>query len=83
MFKDSTEAQIVVSIETDGNAYFWNSGGLNNFILSDENWKKTAIEYSIKKAEIKPNSLLKVYVWNPKKQECLIDDFKITLIGFK
>lgn len=83
LFKDSTEAQLVVSIETDGNAYFWNSGGLNNFISSDENWKKTAIEYSIKKAEIKPNSLLKVYVWNPKKQECLIDDFKITLIGFK
>lgn len=83
LFNDSTEAQLVVSIEAEGNAYFWNSGSLNNFIQSEENWKKTAIEYSIKKTAIKPNSLLKIYVWNPKKQECLIDDFKITLIGFK
>lgn len=83
LFKDTTEAQVVVSIEANNEVYYWKNGGLSYFTDNDEAWKKLDLEFSISKAELKPNSLLKIYVWNPKKQACLIDDFKITLIGFK
>lgn len=82
-FKDSIEAQIVVSIETNNEAYYWKSAGLNYYSETGEDWKKIENEFVITATELRPNSQLKIYVWNPKKQPCLIDDFKITLIGFK
>lgn len=88
LFKDSTEAQIVVSIESNNEVYYWKSAGLTSPIaagtIDDESeWKNVDMEFSVNKGELKSNSLLKIYVWNPKKQECLIDDFKITLFGFR
>ncbi|MGE0562015.1 MAG: ArnT family glycosyltransferase [Flavobacteriales bacterium] len=83
LFKDTTEAQVVVSIESNNEVYFWRSGGLLYFNASDEEWKKIDIQFTVAEAELKPNSELKIFVWNPKHQPCLIDDFKITLIGFK
>lgn len=83
LFKDSTEAQVVVSIESNNEVYYWKSAGLNFYIDNESYWKKVDMEFTVNKGELKPNSLLKIYVWNPKKQHCLIDDFKITLFGFR
>tara|TARA_R110001592_G_C13182829_1_gene751139 strand:- start:1421 stop:3487 length:2067 start_codon:yes stop_codon:yes gene_type:complete len=83
LFKDSTEASIVVSIENNEGVYFWENAGLNYFTKNDNDWKQVEFNYSLSQKEIKPNSILKVYVWNPEKQECIIDDFKVELIGFK
>ena len=83
LFKDSTEAQVVVSIESNNEVYYWKSAGLNFYTDNESDWKKVDMEFTVNKGELKPNSLLKIYVWNPKKQHCIIDDFKFTLFGFR
>lgn len=83
LFKDSTESQVVVSIESNNEVYYWKSAGLNFYTNNESDWKKIEMEFTVNKGELKPNSLLKIYIWNPKKQHCIIDDFKITLFGFR
>jgi len=79
-FIDKTSAKIVVSVENEEGAYFWQGVEINKYIKAFSNWWPINFETEIKCNDIKPNSLLKVYVWNMDKDSAYIDNFEISII---
>lgn len=82
-FPDKTTASIVISLENDKEAYFWKGLEINKYIKAYSNWWQVKQEISIKKTDILPGSRIKVYVWNKDKQKAYIDDFEISISGYK
>lgn len=78
-FLDSSaivNSHIVFSINYDNNDSYWSSAPLHFFIKP-----KVTKEVFYKKTLplIKGKGVLKVYIWNPKKDRLSVSDFKITL----
>jgi hypothetical protein len=82
-FPDKTTASMVISLENDKEAYFWKGMEINKYIKAYSNWWQVKQEISIKKTDILPGSRIKVYVWNKDKQKAYIDDFEISILGYK
>jgi hypothetical protein len=80
-FQDRTRAKIVYTIEHEGNTLFWKSKPINPALKAYSNWWPVKFEQLVDSDDIKENSILKVYVWNPDKETAYIDNFEIKLIG--
>ena len=80
-FSDQTTASLVFSIENESGSYFWQGQQMNKYIKAYSNWWPVSFEISIDSKEIKPNSNLKIYVWNIDKQKAYIDNFKVEITG--
>ncbi len=82
-FSDQTTASLVFSIENESGSYIWQGRQINKYIKAFSNWWPVSFEISIDSKEIKPESKLKVYVWNIDKQKAFIDNFKVEITGLK
>lgn len=71
--------KLVISIEEEDGSYIWEAQDIDPFVKSYSNWWEVRFEKLINGREIKADSRLKVYVWNPGKGSILIDDLKIEL----
>ncbi len=80
-FSDQTKASLVFSIENESGSYIWQGQQMNKYIKAFSNWWPVSYEFSIDSKEIKPNSNLKIYVWNIDKQKAFIDNFKVEITG--
>lgn len=76
------DAKLVISIETSEGAYFYESQDIDPLIKSYSNWWEVHLENVLNVDEIKPNSRLKVYVWNVNQGELLIDNFEIRMYSY-
>lgn len=76
---EKTDAGLILSVESQEGVYHWESIDPNHFVKAYSNWWTVNKRSEIQANEIKSNSVLKVYVWNPKRQEIYIDDFQIGL----
>ncbi len=74
---NSAECSLVIAMETDGKQYFWKGFELSKYIKSKGGWWQASVNEIIKRADIQANSVMKIYVWNNKKNEIYIDDWKI------
>lgn len=74
---DATQCKLVISIENPEGAYFWQAQDLAKFIKVYENWWPVNFEVDLAKTALKPNSRLKVYLWNEDKKEAWVDDFEV------
>ncbi len=74
---NSAECSLVITMETNGKQYFWKGFELSKYIKSKGSWWQSAVNEIIKREDIKANSVMKIYVWNNKKNEIYIDDWKI------
>jgi Dolichyl-phosphate-mannose-protein mannosyltransferase len=74
--------QFVLSIEKDVENIFWRSSDVNNF--KDHNYSefKGYLTASLKDLNIDftKKTILKIYLWNKDKHNCLVNDFKIEFI---
>lgn len=77
-----TPAQLVISIEREGAPYLWDGVEVNKHIRAFSNWWPITHEVSVPKSDIKENSYIKIYFWNPDKQKTYIDNFSVELIGY-
>lgn len=82
-FPDKTISSIVISIENDKEAYFWKGLEINKYLKAYSNWWQAKQEVSISKNEMKPQSRVKIYIWNPQKQKAFVDDFEVKIMGYK
>ena len=69
-------AHIVFSINYDDGDSYWSSAPLHYFIHSNI---EQSIYYVKQLPEIKPNALLKVYIWNPNNEKLQVSNFQICL----
>lgn len=77
--EDRSDAKLVVSIETDGRAAFWEALEMNRYIKAYSNWWPVSFEVMIPPGELKPSSSLKVYVWKTDRPAVFIDNFCISI----
>ena len=82
-FSDQTTASLVFSIENESGSYIWHGQQMNKYIKAYSNWWPVSFDISVNSNEIKPNSNLKIYVWNIDKQKAFIDNFKVEITGLK
>ena len=75
----ATQCKLVISIENPDGAYFWQALDLAKFIKVYENWWPVNFEVDLAKTALKPNSRLKVYLWNEDKKEAWVDDFEVEI----
>ncbi len=74
---NSADCNLVITIENNGKQYFWKGFELGKYIKSKGGWWLASVNEMIKRADIHANSVMKIYVWNNKKNEIYIDDWKI------
>jgi hypothetical protein len=77
--ENKTGSQIIVSIEDDKDIYFWKAHKINRYLKAYSNWWPLSYELSIPYADLKPDSRLKIYVWNADDQDVYIDNFGLTI----
>lgn len=66
---------IVLSIENEGETYFWRGSQVQNFVFPGK-WGQAFL--SIQTPEIKsPDDVLKIYGWNPGQSKVIIDDLEV------
>ena len=78
---NSSECNLVISIDSDGNQYFWKGYDLSKYVKSKTSWWTASLNEIVGRSEIKKNSMLRIYVWNNKKNEIYIDDFKVEVFS--
>lgn len=76
----AVQAKMAISLENQEGAYFWQSLDVVKFIKVYDNWLPVNYEVELAKTALKPNSRLKVYLWNEDKKEGWVDDFEVRVL---
>ena len=76
----AAQSKLVISIENPDGAYFWQALDVIKFIKVYDNWWPVNYEVEVAKTALKPNSRLKVYLWNEDKKEGWVDDFEVRVM---
>ena len=79
-FENSTNSQVVISVENENDTYIWRGFGIGKYLHAYSNWWRVKCETEINANELKDNSILKIYLWNEDKKVGYIDDFEVKLI---
>jgi len=78
---NEAECNLVVSMESNGEQYFWQGFNLSKYVKSKGSWWSASNNLVIDRSTIRKNSMIKIYIWNNKKNEIYIDDFKVELFS--
>lgn len=76
---DNAECSLVISIDANGEQYYWKGFELSKYMKSKASWWQVSVSGIIKPTEIRKNSTMKIYVWNNKKNEIYIDDLNVQI----
>ncbi|MBI5539142.1 MAG: glycosyltransferase family 39 protein [Bacteroidia bacterium] len=77
---DFSDAQLVSSIQQDTIIVDWRSSQFSNFVMTPLKWNTVTLSIKLPDLDFKnTNPVINIYVWNNKKQNFLIDDFKINV----
>jgi hypothetical protein len=75
-------AVLVVSFELQtGQIYRYDSYPIGMLISKEDTWEK--MNYSVKLPNLQTDDIMRVYVWNAKKEPIFLDDLKIDLYSLK
>lgn len=80
---NNPECNLVISMDSAGNQYFWKGYDLSKYVKSKTSWWSVSLNEIINRSKLRKNSLMKIYIWNNKKNEIFIDDFKIEVFSLK
>jgi len=78
---NSSECNLVISLDSGGKQYFWKGYDLNKYVKSKAGWWSASLNEIIERSEIQKNSTMKVYIWNNKKNEIYIDNFEVEVFA--
>lgn len=79
----ATKAKLVIALENTEGAYLWQAQDLNKFLKVYGQWLPVEYTLDVPQTGIKPNSRLKIYVWNEDKTEIGVDDFEVNIWALK
>lgn len=74
-----SNANIVMSIEDKNGSYIYSSQLIRRYLEAQGNWHAPFLNEIVPFKDVKPNSILKIYIFNPDKTWLIIDDFKVNL----
>jgi hypothetical protein len=76
---NTSNAKLVISLEDPaGKTIEWHGEELNG---KPGSWQQLAYTVNPSKVNLKGENVLKVYIWNQGKKNCIVDDLKIDLRG--
>ena len=78
---NEAECNLVISMESNGEQYFWQGFNLSKYVKSKGSWWLASNNLVIDRLAIRKKSVIKIYIWNNKKNEIYIDDFKVELFS--
>lgn len=78
---NSSECNLVISIDSGGKQYFWKGYDLSKYVKSKTSWWPASINEVVNRSIIQKNSTMRIYIWNNKKNEIFIDDFKVEVFS--
>ncbi|MAY83108.1 MAG: hypothetical protein CMP59_03160 [Flavobacteriales bacterium] len=81
--KIKSPAQLVISLNDPNGNYYWEPQDVDPYLKSYSNWWKVSLEDLIEAENIRPNSQLKVFVWNPDREYLLMDDLSVEIYQTK
>ena len=67
-------------VESEEEIYFWNYHEVINSFKAFGNWFNAGFEAGIAVKEIRPGSIVKVYIWSEDRQTIYIDDVRINVL---
>jgi hypothetical protein len=77
------ECSVVISMNSNGEQYFWRGFNLSKYVKSKGSWWPASFNEIIEEDTIRTNTTLNVYVWNNKKNEIYIDDFEVEVFSIE
>ncbi len=72
-------SQVVLSVNDAEETYIWKSLEMNNGINNNKIWTASTYDFIINKELLRAGSIIKIYVWNPNKDEIFIDDIIVSI----
>lgn len=78
-----TQAKLVIWLENPEGTYSWQAQELSKYLKVYGQWLPVEYAIDIPQGSLKPNSRLKVCVWNEDKKEGWVDDFEIQIMDIK
>jgi hypothetical protein len=82
-FHTTTTSNLVVSVENEERVYFWEAKKIDNDIKIMANWNNVSHEFIYDNEDLRSNSVLKIYIWNPGFDQGYLDDFHIVIYEMK
>ena len=76
----NAEANLVIVVEENGKALYWQAVPISNFNNGDDKWKLFEINRNLPR-NLSKTAQIKIYVWNTGNKPVFIDDFRVALIG--
>jgi len=76
---DKTETKVIVSLENADNTYFWKALDVSRYLKAYSNWWPVSFDVILLPKDLKPKSLLKIYVWKNDETDVFIDNFDIKI----
>jgi len=80
---DDAECSVVISMNSNGEQYFWRGFNLSKYVKSKGSWWPASFNEIIEGDTIRNNTTLNVYVWNNKKNEIYIDNFEVEIFSIE
>ncbi|PHI21156.1 hypothetical protein CEQ90_03815 [Lewinellaceae bacterium SD302] len=80
-FSGPTTAVLCVSVEDNSGLYHYFTKAIDDQLEAYTFFWPSSMEERIPVEQIRPNSTLKVYVWNKDQQEGFVDDFSVLVSG--
>jgi hypothetical protein len=80
--EEETDARIVVSLEDESGAFFWEAMEVNRYLKAYSNWWPVTLTVLIGQEDVKARTNLKVYVWKTDNSEVYIDNFRVRITAF-
>ena len=79
-FEPQTGAMLVISVMRKNEPILWKGILLKSYFSEDTQWQRIVAAYTL------PNDLLdrddlSIYVWNPKKEDILVDNLTVVPFG--
>jgi hypothetical protein len=76
---NNSNSKIVVSLDENDKPYVYEAKSCDHYVKAYSIWNTAESAVLIEGSSIKPETNLKVYIWNPEKKEMYLDDFEVKL----
>jgi hypothetical protein len=76
--KQKADASMVISIEDENGALFWEAENINRFVIDNKAWNYMSHEVSFMNTH-QNDAILKIYFWNTGNSIVMLDDFRVRI----
>ncbi|MGM0480100.1 MAG: ArnT family glycosyltransferase [Bacteroidota bacterium] len=75
-FERGTKTVVVLTVTREKEQVLWRGQPVAPYFNSNEEWQKIIATFRWQET-LQPGDIIKIYIWNPEKENAWIDDFKV------